>query len=147
MKEKKPKKVFVKGAIAPEKIANSIANHQSKTNIGAHSIFLGQVRADEIKGKIVSAIEYSAYEKMAEKTLHELREATFDKFDLTCMHIYHSLGEVKTGEICLFVFTSSKHRKEAIDACSHLVEEIKNKVPIFGKEVFEDESHQWKVNQ
>ena len=144
--KKKPKKVFQQGPISPEKIATSIANHQSKTNIGAHSIFLGQVRADEIDGKTVQAIDYSAYEEMAEKEFYNIREAAFEKFDLTCMHIYHSLGPVKAGEICLFVFTSSAHRKAATEACSYLVEEIKVKVPIFGKEVFEDETHQWKVN-
>ena len=58
MDKKKPKKVFVQGAIPPGKIAQSIANHQSKTNIGAHSIFLGQIRADEVNGKTVSAIDY-----------------------------------------------------------------------------------------
>lgn len=145
--KKKPKKVFQQGPISPEKIATSIANHQSKTNIGAHSIFLGQVRADEIDGKAVQAIDYSAYEEMAEKEFYNIREEAFEKFDLTCIHIYHSLGPVKAGEICLFVFTSSAHRKAATDACSYLVEEIKAKVPIFGKEVFEDETHQWKVNQ
>ena len=144
--KKKPKKVFQQGPISPEKIATSIANHQSKTNIGAHSIFLGQVRADEIDGKTVQAIDYSAYEEMAEKEFYNIREAAFEKFDLTCMHIYHSLGPVKAGEICLFVFTSSAHRKAATEACSYLVEEIKVKVPIFGKEVFEYETHQWKVN-
>ncbi|MEQ9304235.1 MAG: molybdenum cofactor biosynthesis protein MoaE [Marinoscillum sp.] len=147
MSKKKPKKVFVEGPISPEKIANSIANHQSKTNIGAHSIFLGQVRTDEIEGKNVAAIDYSAYEEMAEMEFHNIRESAFEKYDLTCSHIYHSLGTVKAGEICLFVFTSSGHRKEAIEACNYLVEEIKAKVPIFGKEVFEDETHQWKVNR
>ncbi|MEQ8471152.1 MAG: molybdenum cofactor biosynthesis protein MoaE [Marinoscillum sp.] len=147
MSKKKPKKVFVDGPILPEKIATSIANHQSKTNIGAHSIFLGQVRADEVNGKTVAAIDYSAYEEMAEKAFYEIRESAFEKFDLTCMHIYHSLGKVKAGEICLFVFTSSGHRKAATEACSYLVEEIKAKVPVFGKEIFEDETHQWKVNQ
>lgn len=147
MTNKKPKKVFMQGPIPPEKIANSIGNHQSKTNIGAHSIFLGQVRADEIEGKMVAGIDYSAYEEMAEKAFYEIRESAFEKYDMTCCHIYHSLGMVKTGELCLFVFTSSAHRKIAIDACEYLVEEIKAKVPIFGKEVFEDETHQWKVNQ
>ena len=141
------KNVFIQGAISPEKIASSIAHHQVKTNIGAHDIFLGQVRADEIDGKTVSAIEYTAYEEMALKTFHDIRETTFDKFDLTCMHIYHSLGRVKAGEICLFVFTSSAHRKEAMDACRYLVEEIKAKAPVFGKEVFEDQTHSWKVNK
>lgn len=147
MSDKKVKKVFVDGPISPEKIANSIAHHQVKTNIGAHDIFLGQVRADEIDGKTVRAIDYSAYEEMAEKAFHEIREAAFEKFDITCMHIYHSKGIVKAGEICLFVFTSSAHRAMTMDATRYLVEEIKAKVPIFGKELFEDESFQWKENK
>ncbi|WP_421805633.1 molybdenum cofactor biosynthesis protein MoaE [Flagellimonas sp.] len=146
MDKKKPKKVFVQGAIPPEKIATSVANHQSKTNIGAHSIFLGQVRADVVDGKTVTAIDYTAYEEMAENVFHDIREAAFDKFDITCAHIYHSLGKVNVGELCLFVFTSSAHRKIAIEATNFFVEEIKAKVPVFGKEIFEDETHQWKVN-
>ncbi len=147
MSEKKIKNVFVDGPITPEKIATSIAHHQVKTNIGAHDIFLGQVRADEIDGKTVQAIDYSAYEEMANKTFHDIRESAFEKFDLTCMHIYHSKGIVKAGEICLFVFTSSAHRKEAMDACRYLVEEIKEKAPVFGKELFEDGAHVWKENK
>lgn len=137
----------MQGPIPPEKIATSIANHQSKTNIGAHSIFLGQVRADEVEGRVVQGIDYSAYEEMAEKAFHGIRETAFEKYDMICCHIYHSLGLVKTGELCLFVFTSSAHRKIAIESCEYLVEEIKAKVPIFGKEIFEDQTHQWKVNQ
>ena len=147
MDKKKPKKVFVQGAIPPEKIANSVANHQSKTNIGAHSIFLGQVRADEVDGKTVTAIDYTAYEEMAENVFHEIREAAFAKFDITCAHIYHSLGKVNVGELCLFVFTSSAHRRIAIEATNFFVEEIKAKVPVLGKEIIVTESHQWIVNK
>ncbi|PTM10408.1 MAG: molybdopterin converting factor [Bacteroidetes bacterium] len=146
MKEHKPKNVFVEGAISSEFIGNSIAKHQSKTSIGAHNIFLGQVRADNIDGKVVSAIEYTSYEEMANEKFHKIREAAFSKFNLTCMHIYHSLGTVKAGEICLFVFVSSPRRKEVFKALEYVVEEIKAKAPVFGKEIFEDESHQWKVN-
>ncbi len=146
MEKKKVKNVFVSGAISPQFIGESIAKHQSKTAIGAHDIFLGQVRADVIEGKTVAAIEYTAYEEMANKKFHEIREAAFEKFNLNCMHIYHSLGTVKAGELCLFVFVSSPHRKEVFDALQHIVEEIKVQVPIFGKELFEDESYQWKVN-
>ena len=53
---------------------------------------------------------------------------------------------VKAGEISLFVFTSSKHRKVAIAACEETVERIKAELPVWGKEYFEDESFQWKVN-
>ncbi|MBV6642151.1 MAG: molybdenum cofactor biosynthesis protein MoaE [Cyclobacteriaceae bacterium] len=145
-KKREPKKIFIQGAIPVEKIANSIANHQHKTSIGAHDIFLGQVRADEIDGKTVSHIEYTAYEEMAEKVVHEIREKAFQKFDLTCAHIYHSLGQVKTGELCFFVFTSSAHRKMAFEATRFIVEEIKANAPIYGKEIFEDASSQWKQN-
>lgn len=147
MSKKKKKQVFIEGPIPAEKISRSVASHQSKTEIGAHSIFLGQVRADEIDGKQVTAIEYTAYEEMAHKEFHKIREAAFSKFELTCAHIYHSLGTVKAGEICFFVFTSSAHRKAAREASSFIVDEIKANVPIFGKELFEDETHQWKVNQ
>ena len=146
MKNKKPKNVFKDGAISSEFIATSIAHHQVKTGIGAHNIFLGQVRADEIKGKVVSAIEYTAYEEMANQKFHEIREVAFNKFDLNCMHIYHSIGKVKTGEICLFVFVSSPRREKVFSAIEFIVEEIKANVPVFGKEIFKDEGHQWKVN-
>ncbi|TAL59538.1 MAG: molybdenum cofactor biosynthesis protein MoaE [Bacteroidetes bacterium] len=145
--EKKKHRVFVNGPVSPQFIADSIAKHSSKTTIGAHDIFLGQVRADEINGKTIKAIDYSAYEDMAEEKFHEIRESAFSKFDLTCMHIYHSMGKVKAGEICLFVFTSSKHRAIAFDACRWIVEEIKANVPIFGKEIFEDETYIWKENK
>lgn len=140
------KNCFKEGAITSDFIGTSIAHHQVKTNIGAHQIFLGQVRADLIDGNEVTAIEYSAHEEMANTAFNVIRESAFDQFDLTCMHIYHSLGVVKTGEICLFVFVSSKHRKVVQEAIEFVVEEIKNKVPVFGKELFEDGSYVHKVN-
>lgn len=139
-------KVFKNGAITSDFIGDSIAKHQTKTSIGAHNIFLGQVRADLIDGKTVKAIEYTAYNEMAESVLHEIREATFAKFQLTCMHIYHSLGTVLAGEICLFVFVSAPRRKTVYEALEYIVEEIKEKAPIFGKEIFEDDSFVWKEN-
>ncbi|MCF6132619.1 molybdenum cofactor biosynthesis protein MoaE [Flavobacterium wongokense] len=143
----KPKKTsFIQGAISAEFIGNSIAKHQSKTAIGAHNIFLGQVRADQIDGKTVMAIEYSAYEEMAEQGFYEIREAAFAQYDLSCLHIYHSLGLVKTGEICLFVFVSAPRRKVVYEALEYLVEAIKEKTAVFGKEIFEDESYTWKKN-
>jgi molybdopterin synthase catalytic subunit len=146
MSDKKPKNVFKQGAISSEFIGESITKHQTKTSIGAHNIFLGQVRADIIDGKTVSAIEYTAYEDMANEIFHDIRETAFEKFELTCMHIYHSLGTVKSGEICLFVFVSSPGRKVVFKALEYIVEEIKANVPVFGREIFEDETYQWKIN-
>lgn len=146
MTEREPKNIFVQGAVAAAFIADSIQKHSSKTDIGAHSIFLGQVRRDVIDGKAVTAIDYTAFEEMALEKMHEIREAIFAKYNLTCMHVYHSLGRVAIGEISLFVFTSSKHRKAAIAACEETVERLKAELPVWGKEIFEDESYQWKEN-
>jgi molybdopterin synthase catalytic subunit len=147
MKERKPKNIFVQGPITASFIADSIGKHKSKTDIGGHSIFLGQVRADKIDGKEVSCIEYTTYEEMALEKMHAIRENIFAKYDLICMHVYHSLGKVAAGEISLFVFTSSAHRKTAMDACGETVERIKAELPVWGKELFGDESYHWKVNQ
>lgn len=146
MSDKKRKKVFVDGPVSPAFVAESIAKHTSKKDIGAHSIFLGQVRADILEGGTVSAIFYEAYEDMADEKFYEIREAAFEKYELTCMHIYHSLGEVKSGEISLFLFTSSPHRRAAIDACNYIVERIKSEVPVWGKEILIGGGSVWKKN-
>lgn len=140
------KNIFIQGPVQPGFIADSIQQHSAKKDIGAHSIFLGQVRADVIGDKTVAAIDYTTYTEMAIEKMHEIRENIFSRYNLNCMHVYHSLGEVKAGEICLFVFTSSKHRKIAIEACEELVERIKAELPVWGKEIFEDTTYTWKVN-
>jgi molybdopterin synthase catalytic subunit len=96
--------------------------------------------------KQVQAIEYTSHVEMALETMAAIREDIFAKYALTCMHVHHSLGVIKAGEICLFVFTSSKHRKDAIDACTACVERIKAELPVWGKEIFEGEGYQWKIN-
>ena len=84
---------------------------------------------------------------MALEKAQEIREEIIAKYGLTCAHIYHSLGEIKVGEICLFVFTSAEHRKEAINACDEMVDRIKKEVPLWGKEILEDNSHTLKENK
>ncbi len=146
MPNKNAKNIFIQGAINAVFIADSIQRHSAKTDIGAHNIFLGQVRSDKIGEQEINAIEYTAYEIMAIEKMQEIREAIFAKYALTCMHVYHSLGKVNAGEICLFVFTSSRHRKIAIDACEETVERIKRELPIWGKEIFLDGNYKWKEN-
>ena len=138
--------VFIEGPIEPSFIADSIAKHSRKKQIGGHNIFLGQVRNDIIEGKMVEAIEYTAYTEMADKEMFQIREDVFEQFDLTCLHIFHSLGRVKAGEISLFVFVSSTHRDECYAASRYIVEEVKSRVPIFGKEILGDGTHIWKKN-
>jgi len=146
MNDKKRTNIFVEGPVSAEFIATSISKHSTKKEIGAHSIFLGQVRNDMIGEQEVGAIEYTAYTEMANETMHMIREEIFAAYPLTCMHIYHSLGIVKSGEISLFVFTSSPHRKAAMDACEEVVERIKKELPVWGRELFNDGSV-WKTNK
>jgi molybdopterin synthase catalytic subunit len=147
MQEKEPVNIFVQGPVSAALIATDIQRHSGKTNIGAHSIFLGQVRADVIEDKKVAAIEYTAHQPMALKMMHEIRESVFAAWHLTCLHVYHSLGIVAAGEISLFVFASSTHRKAATEACREIVERIKAELPVWGQEIFEDNSRQWKENK
>jgi len=147
MTEHRIRNIFIQGPITSGFIADKIAAHASKLNIGGHSIFLGQVRADQKENQEVTSIEYTTYEEMALEAMHRIRQEIFDKYELTCLHIYHSLGTVKAGEISLFVFTSSIHRKPAIDACSEIVERIKKELPVWGKEVLSDQTHVWKENK
>ncbi len=147
MSGQKLKNIFTDGPIPASFIAESIQKHSFRTEIGAHSIFLGQVRADVTGSGRVMAIDYTAYEEMALEKMSEIRESLFSKYDLTCMHVFHSLGKVAAGEICLFVFTSSRRRKAATEACQEAVELIKAELPVWGKELLEDESSRWKVNR
>ncbi|MFC2086085.1 molybdenum cofactor biosynthesis protein MoaE [Bacteroidota bacterium] len=141
-------KFLVDGSIDPEIVSKSISSHSEKLNIGAHSIFLGQVRDDVIHGRKVVAIDYSCYTEMADKQFQKIKDQIFNKYDdLTCMHIKHGLGKVGAGEISLFVFVSSGHRVQAFKACEETVNLIKDEVPIWGKEIFDDESYVWKENK
>ncbi|MEO2085206.1 MAG: molybdenum cofactor biosynthesis protein MoaE [Marinoscillum sp.] len=145
-KKKVIKNIFIKGPITSDFIAKSIESHKTKKIIGAHELFLGQVRSDNIKGKEVVAIDFTAQEKMANKICHDIKESIFDNFPIYCIHIYHSLGKIKGGDVCVFVFVSGPHRSDIYGVLKLVLNEIKTKAPIFGKEIFNDESHRWKVN-
>jgi len=137
-------KHLIEGPIKSEFISQKIALHRNKHSIGAHAFFLGQVRADKKDGRETLGIEYSAYEEMVSGVIKEIKDDLFARFDdLVCMHIWHSTGMVKTGEVCLFVLVSSGHRKQAFAAIEDCVEQIKEKLPVWKKEALSDGSHFW----
>lgn len=138
-----PKSFFINGPINPQFIADQIANHSAKHEIGGHAIFLGQVRADEHKGNKVESIEYTAYREMADNEINKIRENAFSKRPINCLHIFHSLGQVKVGDISLFIFVSAAHRNEAINGMQEIVEDLKYKVPIWKQEIFQDQTKRW----
>jgi molybdopterin synthase catalytic subunit len=137
----------VEGAIAPSFISDSIAKHATRHDIGAHEIFLGQVRADVIDERSVAAIEYTAYADMANEQMTAIREEAFARWpEMTCLHVHHSLGVIKAGELCFFVFASAAHRQQAREAVTYVTDEVKKRLPIFGKEIFTEGGHVWKTN-
>jgi len=108
-------------------------------------IFLGQVRADRINGKEVRAIEYSAYESMVNVEAENIKKQILSEFaDVKSIDIIHSTGIVRAGELSLVVLVSAGHRHQAFQACSKTVELIKDKLPVWKKEIFDDDSHLWK---
>ena len=133
--------------IGSELIAATIAESGSLKSSGGHSVFIGQVRDDLIDGKQVEAIEYSAYEPMVAKEAEKIKNEIFSEFgDVTSAVIIHSTGMVSSGEISLFVMVSAGHRDQAMTACREIVERIKQRLPVWKKEIFSDNSHHWRGN-
>lgn len=148
VKTHKVKDIFVEGPIDPASIGTSIAKHKTRTDIGAHEIFLGQVRADAVDGKHVEAIEFTAYREMALEQMTAIREEAFLQWPMmTCLHVHHSLGRINAGELCFMVFASAPHRQQAREAVAYVVDRIKSELPIFGKEIFIEGGHIWKENR
>ena len=133
------------GPVSQKLISQLVEKMSHNTDSGGHSIFLGQVRADEIDGKSVKAIEYSAYVEMVNIEAENIKKKILSEFpDVKSVDIIHSTGIVNAGEISLLVFISAGHRHQAIQACSKTVELIKDNLPVWKKEIFEDDSHKWK---
>ncbi len=146
MNNEKVNSIFIRGPVSGEFIAEVIHQYGMNSAVGAHSLFLGQVRGDETEGSRVASIDYTTHTEMALEKFHEIQASLFEKYRLTGLNIYHSLGEVKTGEICLFILATSMHRSEAISACSEAVELVKTELPVWGKLILENATVQWKEN-
>lgn len=114
---------------------------------GASAIFRGSVRADKINAQTVRAIEFTTHEEIAKEAALKILYQAIEQFSLKQAHILHSIGEIKTGDTCFYVNVMSGHRKEAFEALPWVVNEFKDKVPVFGKEILEDNSYVWKLNR
>jgi molybdopterin synthase catalytic subunit len=136
---------LINGPITPEVITSLMEKISERTDTGGHSVFLGQVRADYENDKKVKAIDYSAYDGMVKVEAEKIKEIILAEFaDVKSIEIVHSTGIVKAGEISLLVLVSAGHRHHAIMACSKAVELIKEKLPVWKREIFDDDSHLWK---
>jgi molybdopterin synthase catalytic subunit len=133
---------LINGPIPQKEITKAFQKMGKRTDTGGHSVFFGQVRADEISGKRVKAIEYTSYNGMVIVEADKIKTSILSEFDdVKSVDILHSTGVVEAGELSLFVLVSSGHRHQAFEACRKTVELIKEKLPVWKKEIFEDNSH------
>ncbi len=103
---------------------------------GAVALFLGTVR-DHNDGREVIGLEYSAYEEMALQELGRVREAAFERFEITAVAVVHRLGALEIGDASVAVAIAAPHRGAAFDACRFVIDTLKSSVPIWKKEMFE----------
>ena len=116
---------------------NKVIVAASHPSAGAVNSFIGNIR-DTANNKKVVRLEYEAYEPMAIAEIKKLMEEAQKNWNLTGWAMSHRLGVLIPGETAVVVAVSSKHRKESFEACQFIMNELKKRVPIFKKEIFED---------
>lgn len=99
--------------------------------------FVGTVR-NQTKGKRVLRLDFEAYEPMAVSEMKKIAEQAVEKFSLKKIAIYHRVGSLEIGEVPVVIAASAAHRGAAFDACEYAIDALKETVPIWKKEIFED---------
>jgi molybdopterin synthase catalytic subunit/molybdopterin converting factor small subunit len=104
---------------------------------GAIATFLGTVRAQS-RGREVIALEYEAYEEMAEDVMAQIATEVNERYDLCKVAISHRVGRVEVGETSVAIAVSAPHRHDALAACKDVIDTLKERVPLWKKELYED---------
>ena len=104
---------------------------------GGSVMFTGTVR-DQTKGKKVLKLEFEAYVPMAEKEMRKIAETVVERWNAIHVCIHHHVGVLEVGEIPVIISVSTPHRQAAFEACQFAIDTLKETVPIWKKEIFED---------
>jgi molybdopterin synthase catalytic subunit len=103
---------------------------------GAIATFTGTTRIQS-RGRTVTHLDYEAYEGMAERVMAEIAEDLQGRYEVTGIAIHHRVGRVGIGETSVVIAVSAAHRQEALAACKDAIDELKERVPLWKKEVYE----------
>jgi molybdopterin synthase catalytic subunit len=106
---------------------------------GGIDVFIGTTR-NNANGKNVLWLEYESYEPMALKLMQQIVDETNERWSVVKTSVVHRIGRVDIGEASVVIAVSSAHRKEAFEGCRYLIDRLKQIVPIWKKEFFEDGS-------
>ncbi len=124
---------------------NAVAAQAAHPDHGALIAFVGTTR-EWTRGKRTVSLEYEAYVPMAEASMRAIGEEIAERWPGTITAITHRIGSVGPGEISVVIAVSSPHRAEAYEASRYAIERLKQTVPIWKKEVYEDGT-EWKGHQ
>ena len=109
---------------------------------GAAVLFVGTVR--EINdGRAVTGIDYSAYVPMAERELAGIVRETSERFATEHIVVEHRLGTLALGEASVAIAVAHPHRAPAFEACRHVIEELKRRLPVWKREHYADGTREW----
>lgn len=112
---------------------------------GGYVSFEGWVR-DHHNGKAVDKLIYSAYAAMAEKEGEKIVARALAEFEIEAARCIHRVGELQVGELAVWVGVSAGHRGTAFRACRFIIDEIKQVVPIWKHEFYQDGTAEWTLN-
>ena len=104
---------------------------------GGIDIFIGTVR-NATKGKPVIRLEFEAYEPMAKAEMEKIMKQASEKWPVQKILIHHRVGVLEVGEVPVIIAVSAAHRAAAFDACRFIIDTLKQTVPIWKKEIFND---------
>ncbi|HEU5081473.1 MAG TPA: molybdenum cofactor biosynthesis protein MoaE [Opitutaceae bacterium] len=124
--------------IDPSLLQRQLANEEA----GACVTFEGWVRRHN-DGHAVQALEYEAYEELANKEGLKILEEACEKFGILNVIAVHRVGLLRLGETAVWVSVTAAHRDAAFAGCRYVIDEIKARVPIWKKEHYESGSTEW----
>lgn len=104
---------------------------------GGTVVFVGTVR-NQTKGKKVVKLEFEAFEPMAIKEMRKIAEEITDKWKALHVSIHHRIGSLDIKGVAVIIAVATPHRKAAFEACQYAIDTLKETVPIWKKEIFED---------
>jgi len=116
---------------------NACINWVMAPECGGIDVFIGTVR-NHTKGKKVLQLEFEAYERMALKEMDKIAKEMLQRWPLHKVVIQHRVGTLEIGEVPVVIAVSAAHRDAAFDACRYAIDTLKQTVPIWKKEIFED---------
>ena len=125
-------------AIDPGTLRQSLNNRSA----GALSVFEGWVR-DHNEGRPVIALDYEAFESLANKEAERIIEEARERFEILEAVCVHRVGRLNVGDLAVWVGVSAQHRDAAFKACRYLIDAIKERLPIWKQESYADGSSVW----